>query len=348
MSDFITGREAIVALKQGVTWNTAEGVGANDGILITTGLGGAKAPGYVDDDSLGSPDILFSYRVTEGRPDTFQGYLRYEGWDVALALALGVAGTPSGSSAYSNTYYPADNIDGLFATMVAKKANTTKGIWELPSAKIHGFEIAGAIGQIATINFNVMMDKVEIENPANTTTNTDAVTYPDKANACLMDKEFRIRMNAQSGGALTDADKIFPTSFRFTYNRPQDENRLASQIAADEPTQSGFAEIGIELVFDKYSSDTFTSAISNDTDQKMDIWFQGPVIPGSEDTFMFRLDLAKVTWQSDAAPLNGPGKIGQTVTGVVRAVTSAPTGMAALTDPFRVYVQNTRSTDPLL
>ena len=150
MADHITGREIVLGLKKASTWRTAVSLGANDGVLITSEAIGPKAPNFVDDDSLGQADICATHKVSESMTGaSITGRLRFEGWDVLLALALGTAGTPSleEGTAYSNTYKVADNIDGLFATLGLKKAATTKGIWELPSVKVSGFSISGRIGE---------------------------------------------------------------------------------------------------------------------------------------------------------------------------------------------------------
>ena len=345
-SNSITGREIILGVKKATTWRDAVDVGANDGVLITSEGIGAKAPNFIDDDSLGNPDILETYKVNEnahGR--TVEGKLRYEGWEVMLALAMGTAGSPTGSAMYAHTLYPADNIRDKFATVAMKKAGTSKGIWEIPSATFHGFTITGNVGELATISMNFSGNKIETENPENTS--LSSVTYPDKKNVVLMDDDFQCWMNAQAGGALAIGDVLYPHGFTFTYNRPMSEDYQASYTDMAQPEQDGFAEITIELRFDKYNIDTFTTAIATAARQKMHLLFQGGTISGSGDLYQFRIDLANIEWMSADAPVSGPGKIPHTVTGKCLSVTAAPTGMTSLVDPFRIYIQNARSTDPL-
>jgi len=347
MADFVTGREIIAGLKKASTWRTAVSLGSNDGLLILSEAIGAKAPTYVPDDSLGQSDIMDYYKVNEAITGAnITGYLRYDMWDVALALALGEAGTPTqvDGDAYSNTYKPADNIDGYFATFAIKKANTTKGIWEIPSAKITGFTITARIGELARITVNMMGNKIETESPTNTS--LSSVTYRDRGNVCRMDTSFKIRMNSQSGSALADTDKIYPFGFTLTYNRPFQENFEASYTDMSEPVQNGFAEATLELNFDKYNLDTFMSAIENETDYKMDIVFEGETISGSTN-YTFRIDIPKITWVTGEAPVGGPGTISHTVTGRLQKVESAPTGMTGVLGPLAIYVVNKRTSDPL-
>lgn len=344
---FLTGREIILALKKAATWRTPVQCGANDGILITSESIGAKAPNFVDDDSLALTEIEETYNLSEGLSgSSIQGYLRYEGWDVALALILGTAGTPSGSAAYSNTYYPAADIEGKFATIAVKKRDTGKAVWEVPSAKMHGFQIVGNVGQLTTITVNFKGNKIENENPGNTAASLLNVTYPTKKNILKMDAGFKMRMNVQSGIALADGDKIYPHGFTLTYNRPMSEDYESAYTDMSEPGQDGHAEVSLELRFDKYNLDTFMSAIANNTAQKMDIVFNGDEITVGGDCYLFRVDIPKIVFKSADAPVGGPGKIPHTITGRPMAVTVAPTGMTA-TMPISISVRNTRSTDPL-
>ena len=347
MAEFITGREIIAAAKKASTWRTAASLGSDDGILITGESLGAKAPTYLPDDSLGNADIFDMVRTSEKVAGSVTGYLRYEGWDVLMALALGTAGTPTqdNGTAYYNTYSPADSIADIFGTFAIKKAGTAHGIWEVPSFMSTGFTISGAIGSLTTITVNMEGNKIETSSPVNS--DLSSVTYPDKEHLLIMDSSFKMRMNSQSGGALADSDKIYPSSFEITYNRPFADNFEAGYSDMSQPIQSNFAEATIRLAFDKYNLDTFMDAINDDADQKMDILFEGTTISGSTSKYTFRIDLPKITWTSAAANVGGPGTIPHEIEGRLLAVTSAPTGMTGVTDPLSIYVINTRSTDPL-
>lgn len=343
---FITGREIIIAAGKAATWRTAVDVNAaTKGLLIKSESLGAKAPQYQDDDSLGNPDILFTYKTLESAAGALEAYARYEGLDLLFALALGTSGVPvqGSGTAYYNTYSPADEIAGLFATLAMKKAGTSHGVWEIPSAKIHGFTIKGQVGQLCTVSFNLMGNKIETTTPINTS--LVSVTPKTKGNVIKFDTLTRFRMNSQSGAALANSDSIYPFSFEITYNRPHEDNFEASYVDASEPVQSGFADASIRLTFDKYNLDTFMDAIEADTDQKMDIEFLGDTITGAW-RYAMRFDLPKVKWRSAEAPVGGPGKIPHNLEGRLLAVAAAPTGMTA-TDPISIFVQNTVSTNPL-
>ncbi|MBW2052928.1 MAG: hypothetical protein JRI85_11915 [Deltaproteobacteria bacterium] len=350
MADWITGREIILGIKKASTWRSSVTLEAGDGLLISKESIGTKAPSFVDDTSLGVPDVGRTIQVAESVTGaSIEGLLRYEGWDLLLALALGAAGTPSNveGAAYSNTYSAAENLAGLFATLAIKKANTAKGIWEVPSVKITGFTISGRVGELVKVIINFMGNKIEIANPLNS--DLSSVTYPEgmtKDTVARMDNQFKIRMNAQGGSALTDSDKIFPSEFELVYERPFEEQFEAGFSDMSEPVQSDFASATIKLTFDKYNLDDFTSAIADEADKKMDLTFTGPIITGST-RYTFRVDLPKVTWQSAAADVNGPGLIKHVVDGKLLRSDSAPEGMTGVLGPVSVSVINERAQSPL-
>jgi len=333
MATNITGREFICAIKKATTWRTAVECGAGSGVLVTTEGLGDKAPKFVDDDSAGQIDIKYSYKVSESLPGrTIDGYFRYDMWDLAIALAMGTVQTPvaaeATSTAYKSMYTLKDNIDDLFATLAMKKAATTEGVWEVPSAKIHGFTINAMIGELAKIQVNLTGNKIETDatSRVNNSTTLANVTYLTEGDIVRMNSNFSIWMNAQSGDALDSGDAIYPNSFTLTYNRPMDENWSAGNEDLDEPTQGGFADTTLTLNFDKYNLDTFMQAIEDETAQKILITFQGDIIAGST-RYKFSFYLPKVEFQSASSPMSGPGKIPHNITGKCRAVTTAPTGM---------------------
>lgn len=352
MTDWITGREVVCAVGKAATWRTPVAVGALDGVLITSESMGAKAPTFLPDDSLGQADIKNMIQTNQNAAGSLEGYLRYEGWDLLMALALGTTGTPSQEegTAYSNTLSPADSIAGYFATMAMKKANSTltNDIWEFPTASVTGFTISGEVGGLCKISVNVMANKLDTQSTTNTATQIGDVTYPTSSNIIRFDTSTKFRCNTQSGIALEDSSEhiIYPFGFELTYNRPFKENWEAGYTDMSEPVQDGFAEANVRLNFDKYGIDTFMSAIAAETDYKMDIDFIGSLITGTS-YYQFRIDIPKVTFTSAAADVGGPGTIPHSVEGRCLGVDSAPNGMSGVTDPISIYTVNTVSTDPL-
>ena len=343
----ITGREVIVALKKASSWRTAVACGAGDGLLITS-----ESLGPLTKES--SPDNSAGQAFITQRPNVFQppisGTLamngRFVGADLILALAMGNVSTtqPDATNApntYKHTISIAPNIEGIMATIALLKK--TDKVWEIPTAKIHGFELAGEVGGIVTLTANVLGNKYDLASEVNTPTTMNDVTVLDKENIILFNEEAVFRMNAQSAVALADTDKIYPRSFRLTFTRNMDtDTREAGHIDISEPLESDFPNATLELTFDKYNIDSFLDAIVSETHQKLDIYLKGNLIENNYH-YELRINCPNVKVLSGEAPVGGPGKIGHTVSLQLDACDTAPDGMND-TAPFQAIVQNTRTT----
>jgi len=346
---FLTGREIIAAVKKASTWREAVTVGEGDGLLITREALGAKAPEFVADDSLGLSDPVSLMKAKEKVEGSIEGYLRYEGLDLLFALALGSSSDPQqidSSSAYSHLYQASDSIKGLFATLVIKKSQTPKGVWEIPSAKITGFTISGEVGELAKVSFDLLGNKIETENPVNSDSSLSAVTYKGKGLVCQVNEKARVRMNKTEDEALDDDDRIFPSSFEITFKRPFRENYELGYTDMSEPVQDDFTEATIRLTFDKYNIDTFMSAIESQEAYKMDFLFEGPLIPGTSVKYQLKIEIPKVVWTSGSADVDSPGLISHVAEGRMIKPESAPSGMET-SSVIGVQIVNTLSTNPL-
>jgi len=351
MANWITGREIIVGLDIAATWREPVSVNAvGKGLLITAESMGAKAPNYLADDSLGQDDIDELIRTSEAiTGGGLTGYFRFQDWDMPLAMALGSAASPATAAlatlTMQATYSMSSNIDGIFGTLAMKKAGTTYGVWEIPSVKFTGFTIHGAVNELATIETRYSGNKIETVGASNTTLST--VSYTDSPIA-VMNTRFAIRMNTSGCAALTDADKIYPQEFEVIMDRPMDEPYEAGHEDMSEPVQDGFAEVTLNMTFDKYSMDTYMSSLDDSSTRvfKLDIEFEGKIIEGVR-RYGCLINMPKVQFTQAESTVGGPGKIGHVVTGRCLRVASAVTGMVG-TDPINIIMTNTRTTNVLL
>jgi len=345
----ITAAEYLIALKKAATWGTAVQCGQNDGLLILSeGLKGAIAAH--PDDSAG---LSWLEREDKGLYDPVKGnleaYLRYEGLDVVLALAMGTAGTPQqqgGTSAYKHTLQLADNLDGLFCTIAQLKQ--TDKVWEIPSAKIHGFTIAGDIGTPLKITIPVLGTKLVFNSSTNTPSTMDNVTYPDKKNRVIFDPTTTvIRMNDQDGAALGDSDKIYPNSIEIAFDRKMDADYTQNDYI-DEPVQSDFPTITVTLKFPRYDAVNHQYFLDWDafTAKKMDILFKGAQIE-SDYYYQMKFLFPKLRVDDPEAAMGGKGKIPASIKLVAYKADSAPSGMTGITLPFQLEIINKNNSNPL-
>ncbi|GER92687.1 hypothetical protein A45J_0405 [hot springs metagenome] len=347
----VAGVEIQAAFKKALVWNTPVAVGANDGILILPTSIKKDAP-IESDDSLGT------YFSEDGTPGAIKVegdipmYLRYDSLDVLLALFMGVAGVPTQqgtTAAYAYTYKWKQDIDGYFGTFVKHMKNY---IEEIPSAKIAGITIKGEVGKPLQAIFKVIGVNKVYDSAVNTTTTFNNVTYFEKSNRVRFAQGV-FRMNDQSGAALEDGDKIYPSSFELSavrkltgvYNGQYSTPGSNKQDLIDEPTNDGHPEISLKLSFPRHSSNARLLDLGSDTRKKMDITFTGALIEGAYYR-QFRLQFPHLQLKN-VDPVDEQGIIKEPLDLIVHAATSAPAGMTGITDPFWITGINRRATDPL-
>ncbi len=348
----LSGAEIKAALKKAATWGTAVAAGAGDGILILPSSF-KKDVGAEVDDSMGTyfaKDGLLGAIKVEG---DLPAYLRYDSLDVLIAQVMGTAGAPTqqgSTTAYAYTYKPATNVDGKFSTF-AKHMKAY--IEEHSSLKVIGFTIKGEVGKALQITFKTISINKVVDSTTNTTTTFNNVTFTEVANR-VMYSHGVIRMNAASGAALAAGDKIYPSSFEFSFQRKLKGEHTGqyrytsgsnSQDLIDEPCNDGAPEITLKLEFARHTSTTYLAVLGGDTRQKLDMTFTGATISGAYAR-QFMLQFPHLQLINDD-PADAEGNIKEPLEFRVYGAATAPTGMTGITDPFWVTGINQRSTDPL-
>jgi hypothetical protein len=341
------GVDVKCAWKKATTWGTAVACGANDGVLILPDNFDRDAPAQLDD-SLG----LFWPQDSDPGAISAKGdlpmYLRYDGCDLGIAMAMGATGgapvQQAATTAYQQTFTLASVLDGLFLTgALNKKVN----IEELPSMKLLGFTISGQVGEPITITFQTLPSNLITNSVVNTTTTFNNVTYREIKNRVLF-RQGLFRMNDQSGIALASpAADIYPKSFELSFKR-----KLAGVYGAggsfdiiDEPTNDGTPEVSLKLDFPRHVSAAYQDAWITGTAKKLDMVFTGALIQSTyyrKWTFEFpNLKIKKASAPTKA------GMLDETVEFDCLGCSAAPTGMTGLTLPFRATVINTLVTNVL-
>lgn len=248
----------------------------------------------------------------------------------------------SGGIAQHN-YDLADITDGLFATLALNKVIN---IEEATSAKIAGMSLKGSVGNPLEIGFKIIANNLISNSAVNTLGTFANVTYRDQKNRVLFNQKV-YRLNAQSGSALADGDKIYPTEFELTADRKITGVYGAGDVfdTIDEPTNDGIPEVKLKLTFPRYTADTYFTEWDSNTAKKMDMIFTGLLISG---TSYRKLSL----WfpHLKYATVDAPERreiIQNTVDFNCLSADAAPSGMTGITKPFRLQLVNTFGGDPL-
>lgn len=347
------GVRKVVAMKKSAVWNTAVACGAGDGISHLTGKANRQADVAMDE----SRGLSFS---TDGTPgpitctEQLVCVLRYAGLDLPIALMMGTAGAPAqqaATAAYKNTYKWNTDPYGLMATMATNVAGLY--IEELTSMKITGITVSGEVGaKPLQIVFDIIGINKNTGSVVNTTTTFNNVTLAETENAVLF-SQLKFRMNDRSGDALDDDDRIYPSKFTLSINRPlkgeyTGEYRTTTdppQDLIDEPANDGIPEIRLTIELPKHTGNTNLAALGNDTRKKMDITATGATIA---DVYKYQH-----LWQfphlqmTNVDPTDDNGRIKEPLEFLVHGCLAAPLGMVGITDPLWWTVINKRTTDPL-
>jgi hypothetical protein len=337
-----------VGLKKAATWRTAVAAGANDGILILS-ESFKQTIEHIDDDSAG---LAFIQRTDQGKINAgggIEAYMRYEGLDTLIALIMGTAGAPvqqAATAAYINSYVMADNVSGLFATLPMLKKSDK--VWEFPSVKYNKFGLSGEMNAPVKLTADGIANQLELASVINTAATMASLTYPDKGNRIIMNKDAHFWLGDESGDALDIGDAIYPSGFDLSFDRPMEADLTTGNEDVDEPVGEGFPQATLTLNFPRYNdaNHTFFTDWEALTRKKMEIYFKGGVI---ETTYYyeFKISLPNLKVIDPDAAISGPGKIPMSLSFKVLGTDTAPTGMTGITQPFQIDVQNKRTTDPL-
>ncbi len=343
-----SSRDLIIGIKQASAWGTPVACGAGDGLLVTR-----DALGYsrqlLKDDSAGQ-DFT---RLADDGPitvnKTLEGYLRYEGPDLLLAMVMGSAAAPvlqgTASGAYLHALTLASDVEGIFATYAADRGGGR--VDEVPALKVAGVTLEGSAGDAIHFSADCIGDTLN-RNDATGTNNTStiaSVTARDLGNRVLM-RQGVIRLNAQDGAALGSGDEVKVSSFSLGIRRSLEGDLVVGADTITEPTSTDFPEITLSLSFPVYTSalDALLADLLAGAEKKADLVFTGAEI-GEGYTYQLKLELPRLRpasfpdLEAAQAAKIGPVEIQL----LALEADTAPTGMS-ITQPVGITVINTRAS----
>ena len=341
-----TGKEIKAGFAKASTWATAVEIGQDDVLLITKeNISWSRE--QLLDDSAGQQ----FHRVADQGLVTCKGkleaYLRYEGLEVMLAMAMGSAANPvaKGDTGWEHTFNLAPSTEGLFGTLAVLK---TQAVHEFPSVKVGGMTLEAQAGQAFKLTFDLLCNDRNIltTSGTNTISHMNSLSTPAPRLRVLF-SQARILMNDAAAGELSASDAIHPGSFSLYFSRGLEPEYLAGgndRIA--EPVESSFPELKLSLRLPSYSTNAFLEALGEGGLKKMMIECVGPEIESGVN-YTFRLIMPSVLITKAETPVEGPGKIPHPIDATLLAPDSPRAGMEAVSAPLCIQLINTRSTNPL-
>jgi hypothetical protein len=335
------------------TWGVPASV--TQQLLLTSTDGMDTEPQLVDEDSF-NQNFLAEAEVGEHTPRTpeVEMILRYEQHDVLLAGAMGSPAAPvvvssAGANslvAYSHVIDLVDNLEVYFTLA----ADLGRYVLEIPSLKTRGYSLRVGENGRMMIAFPIVGAKTVYDS----TTNTNS-TVAAAAAATFLHRVFRktgrIRMNLASAGALGATDEATPyrapiSDFAFNAGRPvADGDYVFGQDYIIAPDDNGFPEFTVDVTYPRMSTvaaNSLAFGIQAGTAFKADVFFEG--------TYINSLTKRSLLWEfpalqlySFAAVAASAEQVRPTATFRAKRAGAAPTGMAGLTNPFRLTIVNANS-----
>ncbi len=350
MSNINTGTEIGHALVKSSVWGTATQAGAGRGIELT-GQTLSHTIESIPDNSLGRPHLTGADKGNTKVEGALESNARYADL-LGLALVAGSSPAPvaSGTITYTHTITPADSVDGLYATFIEKRKSYTLESELKPT----GFTLYGEAGRAMNLRLAVLgFDLVE-DSSVNTTSTFANVTIPDTGNRLLF-ADSVVRMNVASGAALGSGDVIYPNRIEFSYKRSLrglytgQYTVTRGQVTTgriDEPVNAGPAIVTLRLNFPSNSDALLLTDFKADVAKKIDLVFTGRQI---ESGFNRKLSLeipdARIT--SMTVFDSSRGRLIQSAQFTSAIPASPPSGMSAITTPWRIKVTNANSASYL-
>jgi len=340
----ITGRETVAGIVQGVTWGTAVVHAALDGLLLRT-WGITPTREFNKDDSLGQGFIINQDKGKQSAAGAPTAYLRYSGLELFIALLMGNA-TVSAELTASQGDFRHDlkltpSTFGKFATLAANLKSDKRH--EVPSIKVIGMTITAETGNPVEVAFDIIGNDVVTGAALVGTT----VTIPDTANRVISDANHTLRINAQSGAALSSSDDVLATKCVLTIKRSPEGEWVKGSIGMDEPDGGAHPEITLAVTLPRYDVDTWYDAWVAETAQKARWKFTGALV-GSTSLRTFEVWLPNMKLVEAEPDFTGPGKIPQELLFNVFDVVVAPTGFTSsevelttdVLDPVLIQILN--------
>jgi len=332
-------------------WGTATAVGAGDGVWVTDDLK-VQLKMQVDEDDSAGQDFITSMQVAnnEAVKAEVPTFLHYNDafQNVLWALACGTGGTaPSQvgtTTGYTNTFEPATNKTGLFATIVTDKVQY---IEEVPSAKCTGWELSFGDNGRAEITWMFVGNKAKVDSSINTATQVSALTFPTQGMRAFF-KQAVFRVNLASGGALATTDALTITDLKISYQQPMDALFVAGLDYIIQPEDDKYPEISVEWTFARLdsASDDYIAYHRDNTAVKADLTLTGPTGAGAGNYSILMQFPRLIVTEAPVVFKKGAENVAPSVKAMAYKASSAPTGMTGVTKPFRVTTTGISSTNP--
>ena len=337
-------QKVFFGIKKGTTWGTAVQLTAKCGIK-------AKAVGplnlqqeVIQDESIGMewPERWDLGRINQEL--TFEGDLRYENkqW-MHIAQVIGDDAGTVASSIYTHIMDIQDSEAGFYCAA----ALIDDQVYEWESVKAVSFDLTTGADGFMQFSCTGIANNMNIAGDGTNTATTIGTTadYETEGNKIPFDQA-RVRINAQAGAALGTGDIVYPSAITLHMSRPYERDFVADNAVTNtkewetsEPVESGLRnDVILTLEFPELTTDDYLENFQDAAAKKADIIFTSVA-----STRSLTIEFPNLAPLQPDVSLSGVGRIPQVISYQCLAVASGtgPTGMTAVSKPFRMTLLNT-------
>lgn len=347
----ITTNEAKVGAVKATTFGTAVAVtDLMEHVSLSVTKGSQE---LISNNNVNSNFIKSIKRGVEQVDATIAGQANFGGgWHKLMYMLMGATtASPAEVTATEGDYL--HNIDftnahDLFATMAFHIEDDVAA--ELPGFKYSSATFRGSANGPIEFSIAGMADRLVLGG-TNTVSTLNGLSANQNEEILKMggDNDY-IRMNSQSGSALSSSDDLCVSEFEITITRPIERRfclRGANTRFTQEPKLTGKSTVIVRLTLNEIDDGTIDlhSIVENATEQKAEFYFAGATInsgTATSDKFQFpRLFPQQVLGYE----ISGPSVYQQpTIILTAEEANAAPSGMTGVTKPMRLATVNERSS----
>lgn len=356
-----TTGENTIALVKGLTWGTAEALGAG-AVLLHGRYTLSTSRGEFEPSDVGFD--LFVEEITK-LEETVDITLTAELFfgthaTMLMAMVLGddtVSETTTDEDDYAHLLDMTAKNLGLFTTMVATYGTGNTEVLEFPSVKWTRFKITHATNNVAIVEASGIADRMVTSSAVNDLADVEACSYQDFDDfddryTVFAGANVYFRANAASGDALDSGDNLQILNYEFEVVRELERDfplRGANTRYTTEPAQLRRSTGTLRVQFHEINSAAIDllSLWQNGTKMKAEIFFDGSQInSGVNRSFKFQFPKLEATGEAPTGfdlPNNNT-RMRPGITFRLLRASAAPNGMTGVTNYMRAVAINERAT----
>lgn len=340
-----TGANTFIGAKLHNTFDTYTAAGSGEQLMVDS-LNASVQADELTSNPIGSGLIMQRDSDFGGINPTLQMPKKARYDDIAIGILQQLFGSETtaslGSGAYLHSIMVNENINSNFVT-VAFHADSA-AVHEYKNGVCTQFNFNANTNDYLMQDISLLASNRLITGTTNSAANLAATTLPTNSPITIVRSTDKFRINAQTGGALADGDKVDVTQVEIEFARPQEHvDEIRNAAGNGQPRMSGLLEATVTITLRTKADDTWYTAWAAGTEYKADFVVSGATIGGGFTyQWEFNFPRLKIVQDPQYAPSN-PGENEMVVVFKSLVAAGAPTGMF---DKYPyVRVRNTRTTN---